>query len=169
MENLNVDNDVDSTSGTTTKVSKKNVANSLIHRVICLYFIESLKKKKQYKFGTFILNNPEIATSLPKFVNSDAVIKGLNNLRTKNGEDFLDRDTRVVWVKDRSLISLSNIPDEVLRDYSTEPKRLRGQRTIRTAKDGPLEKVIISYISLNIFACIYARERSVGIRLCSPV
>jgi len=164
MQNLNVDDVVDSTSdvesnevvdnviinenfkrinqtatteNVAAKIPKINVANLIIHRVICLYFMESLKNKKEYKPKKFLLNNPQItAWSVAKFGQSKLVIEQLQNLREKYGIDFLDQDKRVVWVTNKSLISLSLIPSEVLRDYSAEPNRYRAQRTFRTPKEG---------------------------------
>ena len=162
MENLNFDNDVDSTSDSgsnedvdniitnknlkrankststknvASKVPRINVASLLIHRVICVYFMVSLKKK-QYKPSLFLKNNPEITPwALAKFVKSGPVIEELNNLRDLYGNDFLDQDKSVVWVTDKKLISLSLIPNEVLRKYSDEPNRFRGPRTFKTPKE----------------------------------
>ena len=99
--------------------SEKNVSTLLIHRVICLYFMQFVKRTGHYKPSIFLRNNPHIGIkALFKYEKSQYVVELLNDLKQKHGNGFLALDKRVQWLTNNTLISLSEIPEEVLQTYS---------------------------------------------------
>jgi len=118
---------VNSNNSLAVEGSAKNTCVLLIHRVICVYFMQFLKRKGQFKPSVFLLNNQHIEIkSLNKYDKSKYVLEILNDLKQKQGYRFLELDQRVKWLTNNTLISLSEIPEEVLESYTSDPNRLRG-------------------------------------------
>ena len=118
---------VNSNNSLAVEGSVKNTCVLLIHRVICVYFMQFLNRKGQFKPSVFLLNNQHIGIkSLNKYDKSKYVLEILNDLKQKQGNRFLELDQRVKWLTGNTLISLSEIPEEVLESYTSDPNRLRG-------------------------------------------
>ena len=80
-------------------------------------------------------------------------------MKQKHGNGFLALDKRVQWLTNNTLISLSEIPEEVLQTYSTDPTRLRGfnKKSSTLPKLSKKSSKIVS-ANTNVLAPIKAKK-----------
>ena len=111
----------------------------LIHKAIFAHFYcKQVAQNIKFKWKTFLLNNPDVKQVSAKYYHKNkTIIEILKGLKLKYGGKIpFEKHTDIQWVTNGSLISLYQIPYEILAEYAPDGDTTR-KRTLSSLKNKP--------------------------------
>ena len=111
----NVNDDVNDNDG-------GNFQLPLIHKAIFAHFYsKEVSRNSKFSWKTFLLKNPDLKQASAKYYHkNNNIIEILKGLKLKYGKIPFENHSDIEWVSKGSLISLYEIPYDILVEYAPD-------------------------------------------------